>query len=163
MLISISVLFLETPVRQRLYILSILFFCITVSANTSEDKRLLQFLDNYYKIHLSYFPIEATENGFFTYNDLFTITIDKDFRDSYKIFLVNTLNSLESYEIDSLSTRLKVSHALLKYQLQQELEAYEFPNHLFLLDQYHFLLQFIRMGSGKGSQPFVTLKDYDNF
>ncbi|MBU1099520.1 MAG: DUF885 domain-containing protein [Bacteroidetes bacterium] len=149
--------------QKNLYTFLIISLSISICANSNEDKKLISFLDNYYKIHLSYFPIEATENGFYGYNDLFTITIDDDFIESHKIFLVNTLHSLKEFDTDSLSEKLKISHDLLTYQMHEKLESYKFSDNLFLIDQYHFLMQFIRMGSGKGSQPFKSLRDYDNF
>ena len=58
----------------------------------------------------------------------------------------------------------RISYDLLRYNLQQSLDALKFPSHFMPINQiFGQHLFFAQLGSGRAAQPFRTVKDYDNW
>ena len=135
------------------------------NSNTTDHRGALQKLfDNYWEQRMQLFPLEATSNGDNRYNDKMTITIAESFRDSLKHFYENQLRGLAYIDSSKLLEEEKLSYSLFAYEMEMSLEGLKYPSHYLPTNQFWGLtLDLPQLGSGKGNQPFKTVKDYQDF
>ena len=116
---------------------------------------------NYYEQYLKLYPLEATSQGDLRYNDQLPINIDKDFI-SGEISFYNTIQKqLKKVDYNALSDDKKTVFDVLDYTLKDKVERYAYHPEYFPFTQFDGLpLTFPLLGSGQGSQPFNTEKDY---
>lgn len=116
---------------------------------------------NYYEQYLKMYPLEATSQGDLRYNDQLPITIDKDFISGEVAFYHSVQKQLENVDYKNLSDEDKVVYNVLDYTLKDKIEAYAYHPEYIPFTQFGGLpLSFPLYGSGEGSQPFKTEKDY---
>ncbi|MBS1772199.1 MAG: DUF885 domain-containing protein [Bacteroidetes bacterium] len=133
------------------------------SAPANKDK-FQKLLDKYWETRMQLFPLEATGIGDYRYNDKMTITISESFRDSLKRFYQNQLDELTKIDTAKLDEEQQLSYKLLKYEMNMGIEGLKFPAHYLPTNQFWGLtLDLPQLGSGKGNQPFKTVKDYEDF
>ncbi|HMT28581.1 MAG TPA: DUF885 domain-containing protein [Bacteroidia bacterium] len=132
--------------------------------NQADKVSIATYFQNYYDERLKLFPLEATANGENRYNDQLPNDISESYRMKVKAFYESQLKTLESYNRDELSHDEQISYDLLKWDLQNGIEGFRFADNLTPINQFWSLpLTFGQLGSGKGNQPFNTVKDYENF
>ena len=136
-----------------------------VVANAMESKtEAAKIFENYYNERMKLFPLEATQNGVNDYNDLMPVDISDSFRDSTARFYQKYQTELAKLDNSKLSETDKMSFNILNYDLATALEGLKFRENLIPLNQFYGRhLDMGQMGSGEGSQPFKTTKDYDNW
>jgi uncharacterized protein (DUF885 family) len=143
----------------------ILSLSLTVApAPAQPDIQLKQLFEDYHEEYLTMFPIEATAFGDSRYNDQLPIDIDQGFAAKETQFYKRTLTRLQAIDTAEASDINQLSSQVLAYELEMRLEGMKFnfdriPFHQF--DGLH--LAFGQMGSGTGSQPFKTIKDYEDW
>lgn len=116
---------------------------------------------NYYEQYLKLYPLEATAQGDMRYNDQLPINIDKDFISGEIAFYNNIQNQLKKVDYKTLSDEQKTVYDVLDYTLKDKIERYAYHPEYFPFTQFEGLpLSFPLLGSGQGSQPFKTEKDY---
>lgn len=116
---------------------------------------------NYYEQYLKLYPLDATSQGDTRYNDQLPINIDKDFISGEIAFYNSIQNQLDKVDYKSLSDEDKVVYDVLDYTLKDKIEAYAYHPEYIPFSQFTGLpLNFPLFGSGEGSQPFKTEKDY---
>jgi len=109
-------------------------------------------------------PIEATFNGDNRFNDQFGATTSAEEERLTRALAEKYLARLAAYDPAGLPSEDRISYDLLRYNLQQSLDALAFPSELLPINATSSLhLIFAQLGSGKLAQPFVTVKDYDNW
>ena len=119
---------------------------------------------NYYEQYLKLYPLEATQQGDERYNDQLPINIDKDFISGEIAFYTSVQKQLENVDYKSLSDDKKVVFDVLDFTLKDKIEAYAYHPEYIPFTQFGGLpLNFPLLGSGEGSQPFKTEKDYENW
>lgn len=119
---------------------------------------------NYYEQYLKLYPLEATQQGDERYNDQLPINIDKDFISGEIAFYTSVQKQLENVDYKSLSDDKKVVFDVLDITLKDKIEAYAYHPEYIPFTQFGGLpLNFPLLGSGEGSQPFKTEKDYENW
>ncbi|WP_396022228.1 DUF885 domain-containing protein [Chryseobacterium suipulveris] len=119
---------------------------------------------NYYEQYLKLYPLEATAQGDLRYNDQLPINIDKDFISGEISFYNSVQNQLKKVDYKSLSDDQKTVYDVLDYNLKDKIERYAYHPEYIPFTQFGGLpLDFPLLGSGKGSQPFKTEKDYDDW
>lgn len=132
--------------------------------NKDNAKALATLLDNYWQERMQLFPLEATANGDYRYDDKMTITIAKSFQDSTKRFYQKYLDQLQQIDSTGLNQNDMLSYRLFKYEMQMDLEGLKYPTYYLPINQFWSLtLDLPQLGSGQGNQPFKTVKDYDDF
>ncbi len=146
----------------------LLFLFCTLSASISfgqsSDDALRKVFDDYHEQFLILFPLEATAFGDTRYNDQLQIDISPDFVAKKKQFYTQTLERLRSVDRKPASESLQLSAEILEYELNSRLEAIPFNFDRIPFNQFDGLpLTFGQMGSGSGSHPFKTVKDYDDW
>ena len=118
----------------------------------------------YFEERLRIFPLEATYAGDNRFNDYLTIDISESFRDTLRNFYQLYLARLEDIQTDGLSETQRLNYDILKRDLQMSLDGLKFKDNLMPVNQFWAMpLTFAQLGSGKSSQPFKTVEDYDNF
>ncbi|WP_234109470.1 DUF885 domain-containing protein [Chryseobacterium sp. R2A-55] len=119
---------------------------------------------NYYEQYLKLYPLEATAQGDLRYNDQLPINIDKDFISGEISFYNSVQNQLKKIEYTQLSDDQKTVYDVLDYTLKDKIERYAYHPEYIPFTQFGGLpLDFPLLGSGEGSQPFKTEKDYDDW
>lgn len=119
---------------------------------------------NYYEQYLKLYPLDATSQGDTRYNDQLPINIDKDFISGEVAFYNSIQNQLDKVDYKSLSDDDKVVYDVLDYTLKDKIEAYAYHPEYIPFTQFTGLpLNFPLYGSGEGSQPFKTEKDYEDW
>ncbi len=160
-----------------LAIIAVLTFCLMACKETSSQKEVTSdksaplvvasaatAFDEYYKERMKLFPFEATANGVNDYNDQFPIDIADSYRDSVGRFLGKYKAALAKMDADKLNENDKMSYEILNWDLDIAIEALKFQDNLMPVNQFSSkTLDLGQLGSGEGSQPFKTVKDYDNW
>ena len=119
---------------------------------------------DYYEQYLKLYPLEATSQGDLRYNDQLPINIDKDFISGEISFYSSVQNKLKKLDYKSLSDDDKTVYDVLDYTLKDKIERYAYHPEYIPFTQFGGLpLDFPLLGSGEGSQPFKTVKDYEDW
>lgn len=119
-------------------------------------------LDNYYNEKMRLSPFEATANGVADYNDLFPIDISDSYRDTLKQFYSKYKTQLNAVNVAQLSDKERTSFDILNWDIDRALDGLNFPDNLMPINQFQSqTLTLGQLGSGEGSQPFKTVKDYE--
>ena len=160
-----------------LAIIAVPIFCLTACKESPSQKEATTdkstpsvvasaatIFDDYYKERMKLFPFEATANGVNDYNDQFPIDISDLYRDSVGRFYEKYKAALGKMDADKLNENDKMSYEILNWDLDIAIEALKFQDNLMPVNQFSSkTLDLGQLGSGEGSQPFKTVKDYDNW
>jgi uncharacterized protein (DUF885 family) len=142
--------------------------------NMEDNTELSALFEKYYAERIQLLPLEGTQN-----ND--SVTNDKlyaDFTDSYRAKLKEFFSRYKSYitkfDRENLNENDKVSYDIFNREMDITLDGLNrgyfgssitYPDHQYMpFNQFEGLpLVLGQFGSGEGSQPFKTVKDYDNW
>jgi uncharacterized protein (DUF885 family) len=142
--------------------------CTTKTGPTNGEpvssQPLAELLENYYEEYLELFPLDATAIGDPRYNDRLTIIFTDSFRSGLKQFYTGYLSKVRKFNPDELNDKDRLSYEVLTYELQLNLDGLQYPGNLIPFNQFYALpLTIGQLGSGTASQPFKTVKDYENW
>ena len=136
----------------------------TTTVETTQKANIDSIAANYYEEYLSFYPLEATSQGDIRFNNQLPISISKEFIDKEIAFLSRFQEQLKAVDYESLSNDKKVIYDVLKYKLENDKAQFDYNPQLIPFTQFGGLpLEFPLLGSGEGSQPFKTVKDYENW
>ena len=136
----------------------------TNMAETSNPIDIDSLAHNYYEQYLKFYPLEATSQGDTRYNDQLPINISKTFISDEVSFYTSIQKDLKQIDYDRLSDDKKIIYDVLDYTLKDKQERYAYHPEYIPFTQFSGLpLDFPLLGSGEGSQPFSTEKDYENW
>ncbi len=145
-------------------LLSALVGLAMFSCKPSENKELNKLFEDYYEERLSYFPLEATSQGDYRFNDQLPIDISEEYRRNLLNFYQTYNDRLDKFDQNELTEDEKIYYNALKFNLTTEAEALNYPTHLQPFNQFVGLpLTIAQYGSGESAQPFKTAQDYDNW
>ena len=131
---------------------------------SGEFHKLQKIFDQYFEDYLKLFPTFATSIGDHRYDDQLGIAISEEHRAKQRDLYTSSLSKLANVRREQLEAFDVLNYAAFERMLSQRLEGLTFNQQLLPLRQLSSLpVEFPIMGSGKGEQPFKTLKDYDNF
>ena len=142
------------------------------SANSNND--LSKVFENYYQERIQLVPLEGTQNGDTVAND----KLYPDFTDSYraklKDFFSRYLSEINKFTREDLDENDRISYDIFKREMEINIEGIDlgyfgstvlYPEHR--LTPFHQFggipISLGQLGSGEGSQPFKTVRDYDNW
>lgn len=135
-----------------------------MNQNGEDNKELSALLDKYYEERMQLFPLEATINGDNRYNDQLPIDFTDSYRTKLKSFYNRYLVYISKFERETLNANDQLSYDIFKRDMQVYLDGLSFHDNYAPLNQFESLhLVFSQLGSGSVIQPFVTVKDYDNW
>jgi uncharacterized protein (DUF885 family) len=142
-----------------------LLSCTPKSKDKKEkSKELEEITTNFYEQYLQFHPLEATSQGDERYNAQLPIDISPEFIQKEKDFYTKTEKQLLKINYKILSDEDKVVLDVLQFKLKDHLEGLDFHFELIPFNQFDGLpLQFPLLGSGEGSQPFKTVKNYEDW
>ncbi|MFI5134503.1 MAG: DUF885 domain-containing protein [Chitinophagales bacterium] len=121
-------------------------------------------LKNYYEQSLKLYPLEATQNGDNRYNDLLPNNLTVAFRNQEHQFYQSYSDSLGQFDRSKLDSTDQMNYDVLQWETQINLERLKFHEELMPINQFWSLsITMGQLGSGSFTQPFKTVKDYDNF
>lgn len=119
---------------------------------------------NYYEQYLKLHPFEATAQGDNRYNDLLPININEESISGEIAFYSSVQEQLKKVDYKNLPDNKKVVFDVLDYTLKDKIERYAYHPEYIPFTQFSGLpLDFPLLGSGEGTQPFKTEKDYENW
>lgn len=151
-------------VRSTLLFLVLCCIYPKIAFGQQSDNALQQVFEEYHEQFLIMFPLEATAFGESRYNDLLPIDIDQGFAAKETQFYKQILNRLRAIDQSTASESKKLAAEILDYELSMRLEGMKFDFDRIPFHQFDGLpLTFGQMGSGTGSQPFKTVKDYNDW
>lgn len=149
---------------------SVLIACVTLvclaraGLGQQPDVALRQLFDDYHEQFLIMFPLEATAFGDSRYNDLLPIDIDPGFAAKEAQFYKQFLERLKTTDRTQANPSQRLAADILEYELKMRLEGLQFDFDRIPFHQFDGLpLVFGQMGSGSGSHPFKTVKDYEDW
>jgi len=132
--------------------------------NMQDNKELAVLLDKYYEERLQLFPIEATLIGDNRFNDKMYVDFTDSYRQKEKEFFNRYLVYITKFEREALNDNDKLSFDIFKREMQINIEGLGFHDNYVPLNQFQSAhLVFGQLGSGSVVQPFITVKDYDNW
>jgi uncharacterized protein (DUF885 family) len=128
------------------------------------NKELARFFEEYYEERLKLFPLEATQQGDNRYNDQLPNDMSQEFRERSKKFYSDNLARINTFDRSSLSEGDKIAYDTFKREMEVQLEGFTFNQQYIPFQQFWGLpLTVGQLGSGESSQPFKTVKDYDDW
>lgn len=122
------------------------------------------FLKQYQEERLKFFPLEATYAGDNRYNDQLRNELSQSFRQDLDAFYTRYLQTLGSFDRSKLNEEEQNSYDILHWDLSVNQEILHYPTYLLPLNQFYSMpITMGQLAGGTGAQPFVTVKDYDNW
>ncbi|HZH43360.1 MAG TPA: DUF885 family protein [Lysobacter sp.] len=136
------------------------------AAETRNDKaaRLNALYEQYWEELLKLNPIQATFQGDPRYNDQLPDFGSAEYRARAREFTERWLKRIEAIGADGLSGQDLLSYEIFVREARTSLEAERFPGWMMPVNQMGNIATLsVQFGSGKGAQPFKTVKDYENW
>jgi uncharacterized protein (DUF885 family) len=149
-------------------ILPAIVLCLVIACSPKQEQQTQVSLDSLFKSfheeRLRLFPLLATSMGDNRYNDIFPNNITQEYRQQVKDFYQRYKDQLAAHDPTGLTDNDRMSYDILLYECDINLEGSKFNDHLMPITQTRSAtLQVGLLGSGKGNQPFKTVKDYENW
>ena len=138
----------------------------TASTEAAEQasRELHQLFDDYFEAYLELNPTFATYIGDNRYNNRYANDISPNWLAASRQLDLDSLERLSEIDPSLLQGQDLLSYETFKSDREMDLQDYEFPWHLMPVNQFYSASNsFVQMGSGTGTQPFVTVEDYENF
>lgn len=133
-------------------------------ATTTDSERLNVMVEEYFQENLEMNPIFATFIGDNRYNDRLAISIGPEHRAASLAMEQRYLARLGEINPEHLEGQDLLSYEIFKRDLEEAIEAFEYPSHLIPVNQFFSFPNFMALlGSGANVQPFDTVEDYDNW
>jgi uncharacterized protein (DUF885 family) len=150
--------------RVLLLLVACLFAPAGVQAAETEAARLARLLDAYWEEVLVRNPVLATAIGDLRYNDQFPNSIAPEAIAESRAFNARWSQRLAGIDRASLSGQDRLSYDILVRDLQERIDGERFPGELLPINQFGGVPAFFaQLGSGKGLQPFATVRHYEDF
>jgi uncharacterized protein (DUF885 family) len=127
-------------------------------------ERLNAMVDRYFEEQLKLQPVGATYIGDNRYNDKYTNSISPKFVADYNRRERRYLRELGRVDPAALTGTDRITYDVFKYDRETAIDGARFPGELLPIDQFNNPVATLAvLGSGDSAQPFVTVRDYDNF
>jgi uncharacterized protein (DUF885 family) len=137
-----------------------------------DTARFHAMLDSYWQGLLKLQPLDATQFGDNSMNDQFVNNCTQAYRNEVKKFYLCYQDSLKTFSPDNMNETDVISYKILKYDVGMQLEKTKYDTWKIPFTQTgdatntvsaNIVLAMGQYGSGESSQPFKTVKDYDNW
>ncbi len=137
---------------------------LALAKTPATPERLNQIYAEYWEENLQANPLTATRIGDNRFNDRYGDVTSAARLATTRRIAEKYLARTAEFDPAGLPAEDRISYDLLRYNLQQSLDALKFPSHFTPLNQmFGQHLSFAQLGSGRTSQPFRSVKDYDNW
>src|SRR5690349_11252283 len=142
------------------------FLSLMAAAAGAADRaaELGRLYAEFWEENLQLNPVTATYAGDPRYNGELPNSFSLEYQEQQRAFQKKYLERARAIGADGLTGQDRLSYDIFTLNRQSELEGFEFPQRLLPINQfYSFANGFAQFGSGTGAQPFVTVKDYDDW
>lgn len=145
-----------------------LFASCTSTDNPKAEAPVVSNLDSLVKVYheerLKLFPIDATAAGDNRYNDLLPNTLSKAYRNQLLEFYTRIQTALLKFDRNKLKENDQMNYDVLLWECETGIENDQYKSYLLPLNQFSSLPLLIgQLASGSSSQPFKTVKDYQDW
>ena len=124
-------------------------------------RQLDELVESYFESYLQLNPVAATFIGDHRYDDRMPAA---NRRQQTRATEQRFLDQLDRIDRARLAPKDQLNYDVFQYGRRIALENLAFPGDLLPLDQFNNPASFFaQLGSGQTVQPFVTVRDYDNF
>lgn len=131
------------------------------SADTASNKQLAAVFNDFFEDQLKLSPLEATSIGDPRYNDQLPIDISTAYFKKEQDYYSGYLEKVKGFDRESLNDEDKLSYDIFVYEANINLDGLKYHFEYFPFTQFGGMpLTIGQFGSGSGSQPFKTVKDY---
>lgn len=148
--------------RRFLPALALLFVLPVFAADRAAqlDALYAEFWEENLKLN----PTLATQAGDPRYNGELPNSLAPDYEEKLREFHSRYLAKARAIGADGLTGQDRLSYEIFTLNRESALEDFKFPRRLMPINQFYNLANsFAQLGSGKGSQPFASVKDYDDW
>ena len=136
----------------------------TQSDSAATAARLEQLYNDFWEASLKLNPVQATFVGDSRYNDQLPNFLSAEFRQQWHYFEQSWLDQISAIDASTLEGQARLSYDIFVRERRLNLEGERFPGWMQPVNQFRNFSQFfVQLGSGASAQPFVTVKDYDNW
>ncbi|SHJ59800.1 DUF885 domain-containing protein [Aquimarina spongiae] len=136
----------------------------TTAPKADVSKAFNEMLDNYYEEGLILNPVQATFAGDNRFNDQFPNPLADETVNKVKAYYTKYKEQLAQFDNASLSDSEKMTKAILKWECDINLDAFNYKKEYFPIDQmWSINLMAGQLASGASAQPFKTVEDYNNW
>jgi len=133
-------------------------------AADAEGQRLRDLTERWYDRYLELNPLVATAQGDHRWNDRFGDYVSEAWMADGLAMEQDALQGLASVDPARLAGEDLLTYQSFRHGRLVNVEGYRYPAELLPVHQFSGLhVQFALLGSGRGIQPFVTVRDYDAF
>lgn len=145
------------------YILFLIIFC-SCSTKIKDPKKLNRMFEKYWDERSAFFPLEATQQGDYRYNNIITNDQTQDFRNKLQKFYKKYFDYAQKFDFKSLNNQDQLSLKIFKYELNSQLKSSQYDYWKIPFQQFWGLpLTLPQLGAGTSYQPFKTKKDYEDW
>ncbi|MCY7309997.1 MAG: DUF885 domain-containing protein [Chitinophagaceae bacterium] len=131
-------------------------------------------MEQYYNERMQLVPIESTYNGEPGNNDKLFADFTDSYREKLKDFFSRNLSAIQQFDREKLNENDKLSYDIFKKEMDVTLDGLAvgyfgntvlYPDHKYMpIQQFGSVpLKLGQFGSGASSQPFKTIKDYNDW
>jgi uncharacterized protein (DUF885 family) len=143
-------------------------FAGAAQAAAAEDKaraaQLNTLYAQYWEENLELDPLTATFAGDPRYNAELPNFLTLEYENQTRAFEQRYLDRARAIGPEGLTGQDRLSYDIFTLNRESALEDLAFPDRLLPVDQfYNFANSIAQLGSGTSAQPFVTVKDYDDW
>ncbi len=146
---------------------ALLLTCCAVDTAPAAESRAAQLNTLYaefWEENLKLNPITATFAGDPRYNAEMPNLLAPEFEQRTREFQRKYLDRARTIGSDGLSGQDRLSYDIFTLNRESALEDLKFPDLLLPVDQFYNIANSLaQLGSGTSAQPFVTVKDYDDW
>jgi uncharacterized protein (DUF885 family) len=149
--------------RIKLF-LAALLLATGAHADDHRAANLAKMYGEFWEENLELNPLIATNAGDPRYNAELPNYLSKEYEDRLRAFDRRYLDRAHAIGADGLTGQDRLSYDIFTLNRESALEEFDYPERLIPINQFYSATStFAQLGSGSGSQPFVTVKDYDNW
>ena len=136
----------------------------TVHAADSGAAQLNTLYAEFWEENLKLNPLTATFAGDPRYNAELPNFLAPEYEEQDARFEQKYLDRARAIGTEGLTGQDRLSYDIFTLNRESALEELEFPDRLLPIDQFYNIANFFaQFGSGTSAQPFVTVKDYDDW
>jgi len=129
-----------------------------------EGQRLRDITERYHEQYLELNPLTATAQGDHRFDDRLGDYVSQRWLADWLAIEQEALQSLSGIDAAKLGGEDLLTYDSFRYGRQVAVEAFRYQAELLPLSPVGGLhLQFALLGSGRGIQPFITVRNYDDF
>jgi len=144
----------------------LLLFAFTGAAHAAEDSaaRLSRMYGEFWEENLVLNPLTATYAGDTRYNAELPNFLSPEYQERTRAFHQKYLARARAIGPKGLAGQDRLSYDIFTLNREKALERFDFPEQLLPVNQFYNVANTIaQLGSGTSAQPFVTVKDYDDW